>query len=218
MQQHVLATIADLEFKIISLHQTICHLKSTFGDPASTLICETGTATITKPAALNSLLPIRPIRPISPKPSKPSKQPKPSHKQPRPLKHDYSQIVVAGSNLPTPFDIDDITTSLAGVFTRQQVRDKVGYMTKIGIFKIVIPGGPGKPAKLRLAANHAPPSTATTLNAPPRPPIPTRAILETKLTDALKQRDYARENGRTEVVAIFQKEIDTIESQLAAIK
>lgn len=55
------------------------------------------------------------------------------------------------------------------------------------------------------------PSPSRANSAPPLD----RNALQTKLANALKQRDHARENGREQMESIFQKEVDQLEAQLS---
>ena len=52
--------------------------------------------------------------------------------------------------------------------------------------------------------------------APPKP-AESRAAIQKRLSDALKQRDHARENGRDAIVEIFQKEVEQLEAQLETV-
>lgn len=185
---HIQQTINILRFKIATLESVISTLlELDLTSPASTPVLPP------TPPLVNKVNPVNKV-PSRPKSKSPSRPAAPAGVDPRSAK---SVAIIA--TMPEPITFPAIA--------KAGLKDGVIYRMKDrGWLALHSPGQYLRTPKFPKLAQPSQPSPT---------PTPDRATLEKKLNEALRARDYARDQGREEVTAIYQKEIDTLETQLA---
>ena len=200
MQPHIEQTLADLGQRINTL--------TTIRDGILAEFC--------------SLVPIAPLAPITPiyplpLPAKPSRAPakspaKVSPKSPRsaPARTAGAQAVIsATAALTEPFTGVQICSVTP--LTKNGAGSAINRWTKKGWLKKVAFGQYVRTAKFPAAIGNRPPPIPV---PSPAAPAGTPKNIDRLLADACAQRDHARESGRPEMVALFQREIDSLTATL----
>ncbi len=107
-----------------------------------------------------------------------------------------------------------IIATLKEPFSAIDVRDAIGIKGNGAVYRYEAQGFLTRTEPGRYIRSKNFPKLAPAGAPPPVQPVETRASLEKKLSQALKERDQARNNGRESIVDIFQRDIDRIERQL----
>jgi hypothetical protein len=204
MKQHIQDTLTDINTRITELQALRDNFSRLFSVPASdlpevgvALTIERGTATI------------RPPKPASPKLStrKPAaRKPAKSAAAPNPL----TDVV---AKLPEPFNTADIVKA-----SGCDQKKASNFLVTRKISGLVKPSGePGKyirTAKWNKTINGSLKPAKPAPAAAPSLSAESRVELQTKLENAVRGRDYAREQGRDSIVEMFQNDINQLETQL----
>ena len=192
MKPHIQQTLQDIDSKIAELEQLKTFITGfagmDVGQPPA-------------PAALRHSAPVS-----NGSTSKPA----------RAVRASSADNIIICAKLKEPFRPNDFAER-AGL-SKNGGSSQVLRWLRAGYLKKVSPGQYCRTAKfpsdLLGAATH--PKERAALRAAPEPKT-SIAELEKARDDALKQRDHARANGRDSIVEVFQKDIDRIEAQIAAL-
>ena len=124
-----------------------------------------------------------------------------------------AQVAInAAAKLPEPFG--PAALSKVSGLSKNGSASAILRWWKAGCVRKVAYGKYERTAKFPVASASIPVSSPSA--ALPKP-AESRAALQKRLSDALKQRDHARENGRDAIVEIFQKEVEQLEAQLETV-
>jgi len=199
MQNHVEQTIIDLTNQILAITACRDSLVAIFSVAVGRRSPSAPSEHSDQPAARN----LKPVR-------------KPITKRSNSVKaartESAGNTIAAAASLADP--ITPASLSKASGLSKNGAFSAIHRWSKSGWVKKVGPGKYSRTAKFPAAeVGRRSPSAPSQPSA--KPEVANRADLERKLADALKQRDYARENNRAEIVSVFQREIDHLTAQLS---